>query len=330
MSIWSLLKMTPLLFLGFIVSGCETVSSPSELTPISVQLDWLHSAQFAGFYAADQNGEYTREGLDVTFIQGGPNIDPLTPVLDGTAQFSMIGGDVLIPARAEGKPLQAVATILRRDPFVFFSLADSGITRPEDFVGKKILIRSSAHPRLYTMMARVDIPTDAFTEISSGDFTALYTGEIDVASGFVTNEVLRAQQSGHELNIIYLDDYGVHFYSGTLFTTDDFIATTPELVTRFLRATFQGWTYAIENPENIGAMVLKYNPDADSAFETAKMIASLPFVNTGEDHVGWMTAEVWQQMGQTLRDQGILTQPLDINEVYTLQFLQQIYQGTSP
>lgn len=320
------LKLIPYLILGIIVSACEPTSSTPEFTSINVQLDWLHSAQFAGFYAADQNGEYAREGLDVTFIEGGPNVDPLAPVLDGTAQFSMVGGDVLIPARAEGKPLRAVATILRRDPFVFFSLADSGITRPEDFVGKKILIRSSARPRLYTMMARVGIPTDEFTEISSGDFTALYTGEIDVASGFVTNEVLRAQQSGHEVNIIYLDDYGVHFYSGTLFTNDDFIATTPELVTRFLRATFQGWTYAIENPENIGDMVLKYNPDADTTFETDKMIASLPFVNTGEDYIGWMRPEIWEQMEQTLREQGILTQPLDITEVYTLQFLQQIYQ----
>ena len=30
----------------------------------------MHSAQFAGFYAADQNGDYAAEGLAVTFIEG--------------------------------------------------------------------------------------------------------------------------------------------------------------------------------------------------------------------------------------------------------------------
>jgi NitT/TauT family transport system substrate-binding protein len=323
------LRKVILLFLlsGFVASACSSVNPAASLTPITLQLDWLHSAQFAGFYAADQNGDYTREGLAVTFIQGGPSVNPLTPVLDGTAQFGLVGGDVLITARAEGQSLRAVATILRRDPFVFFSLANSGITRPEDFVGKKVLINPFARPRLYTMLARVGVTPEEITEVNAGDFTALYSGEIDVASGFVVDEVLRAQQAGYEVNIIYPDDYGVHFYSGTLFTSDDLTTTHPELVTRFLRATIQGWTYTIENPEVVGAMVLHYNPDADSAFETAKMTASLPFVNTGTDHIGWMSAEVWEGMAQTLRQQGILTTDLDVADVYTLQFLQQIYDG---
>ncbi len=312
-----------LLFLAA-VSACGT-TTPPPLTPITVQFDWFHSAQFAGFYAAEQNGDYTNEGLAVTFIEGGPNIDSLASVLDSKAQFGLVGGDVLIPVRAEGKPLRAVATILRRDPFVFFSLADSGITRPEDFVGKKILLYPLARPRLYTMIAEVGIAPNEFTEVNTGDFTALYTGDIDVASGFMTGEVLRVQQAGYKVNIIYLDDYGVHFYSSTLFATDTFLDAEPDVVTRFLKATFRGWTYAIENPTAVEPLVVKYNPNADSTFETAKMVASLPFVNTGEDHIGWMKPEIWEGMAKTLREQGILTTPLDVTDVYTLKFIQQIY-----
>jgi hypothetical protein len=56
------------------------------------------------------------------------------------------------------------------------------------------------------------------------------------------------------------------------------------------------------------------------------MIASIPFINTGEDHIGWMNPETWSGMEQTLNEQGLLAAPLDISQVYTMQFLQEIYK----
>ena len=112
---------------------------------------------------------------------------------------------------------------------------------------------------------------------------------------------------------------------GAWWRRSDFIASHPDLVTRFLRATLKGWTYAIENPDKIGPMVQKYKPKADPGLENAEMMASLPLVNTGEDHIGWMKPEVWAGMEKTLRAQGVLTESLDITQVYTLQFLQEVY-----
>ncbi|MBA3872004.1 MAG: hypothetical protein H0X30_22895, partial [Anaerolineae bacterium] len=73
------------------------------------------------------------------------------------------------------------------------------------------------------------------------------------------------------------------------------------------------------------AMVAHYNPDANVAFESASMLASVPYVNTGEDHIGWMKSDIWAGMLQTMRADGEVTTPLNISDVYTMQFLQQIY-----
>jgi NitT/TauT family transport system substrate-binding protein len=134
------------------------------------------------------------------------------------------------------------------------------------------------------------------------------------------------QRAGYEINIIYPDDYGIHFYGDVLITTDELIAQDPDLVQRFTRALLKGWTYAVENPESTGEFVQKYNADADQALENARMIASLPLVNTGEDHIGWMKPEAWAGMERTLREQGVLLQALDVEQVYTLQFLEEIYK----
>jgi ABC-type nitrate/sulfonate/bicarbonate transport system substrate-binding protein len=133
------------------------------------------------------------------------------------------------------------------------------------------------------------------------------------------------QRAGYEINIIYPDDYGIHFYGDVLITTDELITKDPNLVQRFTRATLKGWTYAVENPTAIGAIVQKYNQDVNEATENAKMTASLPLVNTGEDFIGWMRPEIWDSMEKTLREQGVLTKTVDITQVYTLQFVQEIY-----
>jgi NitT/TauT family transport system substrate-binding protein len=104
------------------------------------------------------------------------------------------------------------------------------------------------------------------------------------------------------------------------------IATQPDLVLRFLRATLKGWTWAIENANQAGALVQKYNPNADTTIEIAKMAATIPLVNTGEDHIGWMKPEIWAGMESTLHEQGVITASLDVTNLYTTQFLEEIYK----
>jgi NitT/TauT family transport system substrate-binding protein len=307
--------------------ACGLTSTPTQaLTPITVQLLWTHNATFSGFYAADQEGYYAAEGLDVTFIEGG-SIDLIAPVINVTAQFGVAGADALLLARSEGKPVRAIAIIDRRSPLVFGTLADSGITRPQDFVGKTIRVTPQVIPALHAMMERLGISPDQYTEVNlASDVAAFDSGQAQVWGLYLNNFAITLQQTGHELNYIYPDDYGVHFYGDTLFTTDEVIATQPDQVLRFVRATLKGWTWAVENADQAGALVQKYNPNVDPVIEIAKMTASLPLVNTGEDYIGWMKSDVWAGMEQMLREQGVLTAPLDVTQVYTMQFLEEIYK----
>ncbi len=309
------------------LSACGGPPSPTPLTSVVVQLAWTHQAESSGFYAAAQNGFYAEEGLDVTFLEGGPKVDPRQSVAEGRAQFGAVASDMLILARAEGKPLRAIATLVRRSPVVFITLADSGITRPEEFAGQTVRLVPNVAVAFYAMMAKMGIGQDEYTEVNLPSDVALFaSGEAPVWGAYVSGLALTLQQAGYKLNIIYPDDYGVHFYGESIFTTDDLIARNPDLVRRFLRATLRGYTYAVENPAAVGLLVVKYKPEADAALETARMTTLLPLVNTGEDYIGWTKPTVWAGMEQTLREQGLLAQPVDVTQVYTLEFLEEIYQ----
>ncbi len=313
----------PLLLLS--LAACRAAPTP-PLTPVTVQLSFTHQAEYAGFYAADQQGFYAAEGLQVSFLEGGAEVDFLAPVSAGTAQFGIAQPADLILARAAGTPLRSIATIYRRSPVVFIALADTGITRPEDFAGERIRSAKSLDLMLRTVTARVGLRPDQYETVYLPSDVALFgSGDPPVWGAFVNGFMIAVQRAGYQVNAIYPDDYGIHFYGDVLITTDDLIAKDPDLVLRFLRATLKGWTYAVEKPSATGPLVAIYSSELDPDLEIAKMAASIPLVNTGEDFIGWMRPEIWAAMEATLREQGMLAAPLDVTQAYTMDFLRQIY-----
>lgn len=321
-------KMVRLFLVAIVLTGCSGTPSPTDapLTQVTVQLSWTHHAEFAGLYAAEQQGYFAAEGLQVSFLQGGPEVDFIAPVADGTAQFGVAQPADVILARGAGKPLRTIAVFYRRSPIAFFSLADSGIIRPQDFIGKKIRSTKTIDQTLLAMMSKVGVTEDQYeTAYLPSDVALFASGDVPIWGGFVNGVILEVQRTGYKLNLVYPDDYGIHFYADVLITTDDVIEQNPDLARRFLRATLKGWTWAVENSTAVGALVKIHRPEADADLEIAKMTASIPLVNTGEDFIGWMKPEIWASMEKTLREQGILTAPLDVTQVYTLRFLEEIY-----
>ncbi len=310
----------------FLGNACvRKPARPPALTPVTFQLQWTHTAANCGYYAAALKGFYAEEGISLVFLEGGFKKDSLAPVLDGAAQFAEGPPENLIQLRSQGKTAKAVAVIYRRSPVVFMSKSALGITHPRQFKGKTIRIAPGAIPTLRSLMAKMGIRPGEYREVNlPSDPKAFATGEVPVWGGYLNVMAVAFQNAGEKLNIIYPDDYGVHGYARALVATDDLIRRDPGLVKRFLRATLKGWDYAVEHPEEAAAMVKAFDPRADDRLENQIMLLTLPLVNTGEDRIGWMKPEAWAGMEKTLREQGALENPVDVREVYTNSFIEEI------
>ena len=306
----------------------ESEVAEKPLDEVSLRLGWIAGPQFAGFYAAEQQGFYAEEGLDVTqLMMAGQTVDIGADVTRGTTDFGIHTGTGIVSDRAKGDPITAIAALHRVLPLAFLTLKGSGIKGPEDFPGHSIgTMFADVGLTFNALMSRLGLDPDSVTELYAiSGMLPFLSGEIDIIPGFVTHEVLDARRQGSEVNVFTPRDYGIHLYGDTLFTSERLIKEKPDVVLRFLRATLRGYRWSVENPEEAGRLALAYASERYKGQSIEHMRASIPLIHTGEDQIGWMRREVWQGTHDILLEQGVISGPVDIDKVYTMEFLQQIY-----
>lgn len=315
-----------LVFSGTHLVGCQRPTS-DEIEEITIQVMWVPNAQFIGYYVAIEKGFYLDEGLDVSFIPYDEDISVRDAVANGQADFGIDGAQEVLIGRGEGQPLTAVFVNYRIDPTAFASLVESDIKHPEDWRGKNIGILPDSTGTIFkAIMANYGLSEDEINFIDYGyDFSMLTDGTVDVIPVYIFDEPYALEQMGYKINTLLAYDYGVSSYGDTLFTTNSLITKRPDLVERFVRATQEGWRYALENREEAIEIILEYDDEGYHDFDYENHILSheAPLVHTGKDQIGWMKDEIWQEMYSLLHGAGILQQPFDPAEVFTNQFLPQ-------
>ncbi len=324
--------MVTLLAAATLLAACAPQESEPPPDQVTVQLKWVHQAQFAGFYAADKEGFYADETIDVALKPGGPDrpvADLTADLVDGQTDFAIVGGDHLLAARARGEPVVAIAVIFQRNPYVYASLEGSDIERPQDLVGKKVMIAPGAEIQHQALLRKLGVAPADIEEIPFvRDVSPLTTDQIDAHMVYRTGTGLAFDETGYEMNWLWVEDYGIHLYADTLITREGLIRRDPDLVERFLRATLKGWRYAIENPEKAVDLTLEYDPALTRDRQARMMAAQTPLIHTGDAKIGWMDRGVWDGMAQILLQAGIMAEPIDVAEVYTMEFLNEVH-GTA-
>lgn len=285
----------------------NVMAQDAGLSVIDFQLRWHHQFQFAGYYAAVEQGFYRAEGLDVRLHDAAPERTPVEEVLAGRAQYAESNSEILY-ARLQGKPLVALAAIFQHSPSVLLARKDSGIFSPHDLIGKKImLLNVNTDADFHAMLLHEGIRRDAIDIVpSSLDFEDLISGKVAAFNSYLTNEPFILKQRGIEYTVINPNSYGIDFYSDILFTTEQELREHPERVEAFRRASLKGWHYAMDHPEEIIDLLLtKYQVPKTREhlrFE-AETIRTLILPDLIE--IGHMNPGRWQRMADAFIEVGM-------------------------
>jgi NitT/TauT family transport system substrate-binding protein len=299
----------------------------TSATRISLHLKWLHQAQFAGYYLAEDQGLYRAEGLEVDIRPGGPGVDPEGVVASGAADFAQAGGiESLLAVRDAGLPVVAIAAVFQRIDVAFIAKSQSGIVRFADFPGRVVSIwYTGVHLILRGLLRQAGIDPASIVEVpQASSMKPLLQDEVAVAAATFFNQLpqLRAQGLA-DLAIFDPADYGIVFPRDTIVTSEAMVAERPEVVRRFLRASLRGWKYAIANQSEAVDAVLRREPKLDRNHQATMMqeVSKLMLWGPGTTRgIGYIDPGAVASAHSFLLAHGQLGRPVALDRACSMQF----------
>lgn len=167
-----------------VVSATTADNMPETVV---LQLKWMHQFQFAGYYAALEKGFYREAGLDVVLKEARPGMDITGELLVGRADYLVNNPSALL-ARAEGKPLVALAAIFQHSPLVMISRKDAQIMTPTDLIGRRTMFIRETESELVAMCADEGVKLEQIDTLPhSWDINDLIDGTADAMSAYLTD-----------------------------------------------------------------------------------------------------------------------------------------------
>jgi diguanylate cyclase (GGDEF)-like protein/PAS domain S-box-containing protein len=290
----------------FLTAGLCLGSTSFALENITLQLKWTHAFQFAGYYAAQEQGFYREAGLDVQLQEASPSTDPVASVLNGQAQFG-VGTSSLLLARNAGKPVVVLAVIFQHSPYVFYTAQNKGIESLHDLVGKRVMLEPQSD-ELLAYLKKENIALDSIKQVRhSFNPQDLIDGKVDAIAGYISNQPYDFNHAGFAYKTFAPRMAGIDFYGDNLFTSQEELLDHPERVRAFREASLRGWRYAKEHRGEIIELILKKYSKQHSRnyldFESEQMI---PLLQPDLIEIGYSNPARWQHIAEVYEGVGML------------------------
>ena len=219
-------------------------------TPFAMQAAWINDAEFAGYFLALDKGYYAEEGLELTYLPGGPDVIPESTIIAGRADLALTTPDTTIRAISEqGAKFKIIGAQYQRNPIGIVSLKKNPINTPADLVGKTVAVPPVNIVTIEALLALNGIDKAQVNIVPYAyDPTPLVKGEIDASLDFTTNVPFTISQLGEEAHSFLLYDHGVTLYNDTVVVTEETLAAKRKELVAWLRASRKGWVEALADP----------------------------------------------------------------------------------
>ena len=257
-----------------------------ELKKVSLQLQWKHQFQFAGYYMAKEKGFFKDSGFSVRIKEFKYGMNVPEEIVNKNSTFGT-GRPTLLINRSAGDKIVLLASIFQSSPNILLALKDSKIKKIKDFKNKRVMVTGDAKydSTIMSMIFSKGLSVkDLNLQEHTFDLDDLINGNTDLISSYISNEPFLLKEKGIKSIIFDPKDYGFDFYNDILFTTQENIQNNFEDVKKFTEASLKGWEYAFNHiDETVDLILKKYNTQNKSRkalLYEAKELKKLAFYKT--------------------------------------------------
>ena len=301
--------------------GVET----QELIPVKLQLQWFTQAQFAGYFAALDQGFYAAAGLDVEILEGGVDIVPATVLDSGAADFAISWVPRGLVPREEGLNITNIAQVFQRSATLQVSFADQGITGVEDLAGRTV--GNWGFGNEFELLAGLrssglDPETDVILVQQQFDMLALISGDIDAAQAMIYNEYAQVLETVNpdtgelfqpeDLSVIDWNDVGTAMLQDAIWADADKLDSDAEYfetAVRFVGASMAGWAFCRDEFDACVDIVLAAGPTLGESHQAWQLNEINNLIWPSPQGIGTMDTDLWDQTVEIAVSEGILAEP---------------------
>jgi len=239
-------------------AGSGSASAAANLGSLSLQLGWIPGAGYAGSFIADSKGYYTRHGVKVSILPGGPSVSGMPLLISNKVQVAISDPETVNAAIKQGGDVKIIAAGYQVNPACIMSLASKPITTPAGLKGKTIGVGAADDAEWAAFLKVNNIAkTDLTTVPASFDPSPLAAGKWDGYLAFLNNEPPQFAAKGIKTAVLRFADFGMPSYNDVYAVTSASLAnaTTRKQIVAFLAGEIEGWTTAVSNPA-LGAQLV--------------------------------------------------------------------------
>lgn len=316
--------------LAALIIGCLAFAPAAHAADkISFGLDWLAEPEYGGYYQALATGIYKKYGLDVTIVEGGPQINTAQMLISGRLTFDITSNSFLaLNFAQEHIPYVAIAAGFQKDPDALIAHPGQGNDSFAALKGKPIAVSADTRASWWLFLKSKYGYSDRQLRPYGYSLAPFFTNPQDIQEAYVTDEpYLIKQQTGHYPVVLTLSDAGFDGYASLIATSDKLVKTNPDLIKRFLEASAEGWyAFLYGNPAPAFAAIQKANPDMTPGLMRYgyDQLKERGIVDSGDAKtlgIYAMTDARWKAFFEQMATAGLYDTSLNYKAGYTLQFV---------
>lgn len=305
-------------------------TTQASIEDVSFRLKWVIYSSFAHHFVAIDKGYFKKEGLNVTIQPGGAGLDPIKLVASGADDIGLAGYAQILLAREKGIPVVAIGEEYVKSGVVMMSLKDSGISKPQDLVGKTVGIVPGSDPTIVyqALMAKLGLDRTKISEVPIGfDLTPLFEKKIDATTvAYISNQPIVADDKGFPVNLINPEEYGVSVGGNVFFTSEKALAERRPVLKRFLRAAMRGIIESQQmSDDEVVKIVLGHNDKLKVASELKIWkVTKETLLSHDPKTVGLMPPTTWQRTAEIFVQEGLLKTQPNLKQCYSNEIVEEI------
>ena len=276
---------------------------------------WTPQSQFAGYYAALENGYYAEAGLDVSIVHPTNSYSSMNMLKDGTADI--ITCELIQAMVATDKEIRLVNLLqtTQHSTLVLIShLKD--VRQMSDLTGRRIgtwKVGFSEIPHMIDKEQHLGIEWVQFIN----PLNLYISGAIDATLGKSYNEEVLFSMSGVTPgSVLRFSELGFDYPEDGLYVTEAFFKKHPQQCRQFAEASRKGWEWVRNNRKEALEIVMKYVKEANvptNRYNQKWMLETI--LEAQEDVKGEMPSyqlgtDAFHRLNETLLKYGYISKPV--------------------